>query len=234
MTRYHPDGDLAPRDVVARSIVREAERTGGPVFLTLAHLDADFVRRRFPTIAEMCRQRRPRSRARSDSGRAGGALHHGRRRHRRVGPDVAAGTVRGGRGGLHRRARREPAGEQLAARGPRVRRARGRRDAAAAPGGADESRPKRGRVSSDVANCDFEDTGQIPGERGPKILPAPVFGRRPRSDVAVGRPVPDPRGAAGRRRPRSTRPPGVAPQRGRAVARRRRVAALQSRHRRRG
>ena len=30
MTRYHPDGDLAPRDVVARSIVRESERTGGP------------------------------------------------------------------------------------------------------------------------------------------------------------------------------------------------------------
>ena len=55
MTRYHPDGDLAPRDVVARSIVREAEQTGGPVFLTLAHLDADFVRHRFPTIAEMCR-----------------------------------------------------------------------------------------------------------------------------------------------------------------------------------
>ena len=26
MTRYHPDGDLAPRDVVARSIVREVER----------------------------------------------------------------------------------------------------------------------------------------------------------------------------------------------------------------
>ena len=28
MARYHPDGDLAPRDVVARAIVREAERTG--------------------------------------------------------------------------------------------------------------------------------------------------------------------------------------------------------------
>jgi L-aspartate oxidase len=55
MTRYHPGGDLAPRDVVARSIVREEEQTGGPVFLTLAHLDAEFVRRRFPTIAEMCR-----------------------------------------------------------------------------------------------------------------------------------------------------------------------------------
>src|SRR5438046_2263815 len=53
MTRYHPDGDLAPRDVVARSIVRESQRTGGPVFLTLAHLDAGYVRGRFPTIAAM-------------------------------------------------------------------------------------------------------------------------------------------------------------------------------------
>jgi len=55
MTRYHPDGDLAPRDVVARSIAREVERTGGPVFLTLAHLDAAYVVQRFPTIAAMCR-----------------------------------------------------------------------------------------------------------------------------------------------------------------------------------
>jgi L-aspartate oxidase len=56
MTRYHPDGDLAPRDVVARSIVRESEQTGGPVFLTLAHLDPEYVTRRFPTIAAMCAQ----------------------------------------------------------------------------------------------------------------------------------------------------------------------------------
>ncbi len=56
MTRYSAAGDLAPRDVVARSIVRESERTGGPVFLTLAHLDAQRVHARFPTIAEMCRQ----------------------------------------------------------------------------------------------------------------------------------------------------------------------------------
>ena len=54
MTRYHPAGDLAPRDVVARSIVRESEASGGPVFLTLAHLDARFVIERFPTIAAMC------------------------------------------------------------------------------------------------------------------------------------------------------------------------------------
>jgi len=56
MPRLHPKGDLAPRDVVARGIAREMERTGGPVFLTLAHLDAEHVRRRFPTIAETCRQ----------------------------------------------------------------------------------------------------------------------------------------------------------------------------------
>jgi L-aspartate oxidase len=56
MARYDAAGDLAPRDVVARSIVRESERTSGGVFLTLAHLDADRVRKRFPTIAAMCRQ----------------------------------------------------------------------------------------------------------------------------------------------------------------------------------
>jgi L-aspartate oxidase len=56
MTRYHADGDLAPRDIVARSIAREVDRTGGPVFLTLAHLEARRVRERFPTIAAMCRR----------------------------------------------------------------------------------------------------------------------------------------------------------------------------------
>ncbi len=56
MSGYHPAGDLAPRDVVARGIAREADRTGGPVYLTLAHLDPARVRSRFPTIAETCRQ----------------------------------------------------------------------------------------------------------------------------------------------------------------------------------
>ena len=56
MTRYHPDGDLAPRDVVARGIVRESELTCGRIFLTLAHLDPEFVGKRFPTIAAMCAQ----------------------------------------------------------------------------------------------------------------------------------------------------------------------------------
>jgi L-aspartate oxidase len=56
MVRYHPAADLAPRDVVARGIASEAERTGGAVFLTLTHLDAAHVRQRFPTITETCRQ----------------------------------------------------------------------------------------------------------------------------------------------------------------------------------
>jgi L-aspartate oxidase len=36
-------------------MVREAERTGAPVYLTMAHLDPAFVRARFPTIAQACR-----------------------------------------------------------------------------------------------------------------------------------------------------------------------------------
>src|SRR5204862_1430053 len=52
--RYEPAGDLASRDLVSRAIVREMERTGKPVYLTVAHLDPDFVRRRFPMIAQAC------------------------------------------------------------------------------------------------------------------------------------------------------------------------------------
>jgi L-aspartate oxidase len=55
MMRVHPDGDLAPRDVVARGIAREMDRTDALVYLTLAHLDPSYVVKRFPTIAAMCR-----------------------------------------------------------------------------------------------------------------------------------------------------------------------------------
>jgi L-aspartate oxidase len=54
MRRYEAAGDLAPRDRVARAIVREEQRTGGPVFLTLGHLDPAFVRERFPLISDAC------------------------------------------------------------------------------------------------------------------------------------------------------------------------------------
>lgn len=54
MHRYHPAADLAPRDIVSRSIVVESQRTGAPVFLSLRHLDADDVHQRFPMIAATC------------------------------------------------------------------------------------------------------------------------------------------------------------------------------------
>jgi L-aspartate oxidase len=55
MLRYDPAGDLAPRDRVSRGIAREAQRTGKPVYLTLAHLDPSFVHERFPLISAACR-----------------------------------------------------------------------------------------------------------------------------------------------------------------------------------
>jgi L-aspartate oxidase len=54
MLRYHPLADLAPRDIVSRSIVLESKRTDHPVFLSLRHLDAEDVHRRFPMIAATC------------------------------------------------------------------------------------------------------------------------------------------------------------------------------------
>jgi L-aspartate oxidase len=54
MLRYHPAADLAPRDIVSRSIVIESRRIGGPIFLSLRHLDADEVHARFPMIAATC------------------------------------------------------------------------------------------------------------------------------------------------------------------------------------
>ena len=55
MPRYHADAELAPRDVVARSILTEMLADGSPsAFLDLRHLPADAMRARFPTIASAC------------------------------------------------------------------------------------------------------------------------------------------------------------------------------------
>ena len=54
MAEYHPQGDLAARDVVSRAIVDHLRKTGEThVFLDLAHLGSD-VRKRFPGIAKAC------------------------------------------------------------------------------------------------------------------------------------------------------------------------------------
>ena len=56
MVNYHPDAELAPRDVVSRSIVRHMAAHGDShVFLDLTHLDGEFVRQRFPRLSEVCR-----------------------------------------------------------------------------------------------------------------------------------------------------------------------------------
>ncbi len=55
MSAYHPDAELAPRDVVARAIDNEMKVRGYEhVLLDITHQDADFLRRRFPTIHERC------------------------------------------------------------------------------------------------------------------------------------------------------------------------------------
>lgn len=55
MLRYHPDGELAPRDVVARAIWSEMAATRSRyVYLDVTHLGAGFIRRRFPTIYSTC------------------------------------------------------------------------------------------------------------------------------------------------------------------------------------
>ncbi len=55
MQRYHQMGDLAPRDVVARSIDQEMKNSGdASVFLDLRHLDRDMVQDRFPNLLKMC------------------------------------------------------------------------------------------------------------------------------------------------------------------------------------
>jgi len=55
MTRYHKRAELAPRDIVSRSIVAEMQRTATrTVYLDMTALEPRFVRRRFPNIYETC------------------------------------------------------------------------------------------------------------------------------------------------------------------------------------
>jgi len=59
MPKYHPLGELAPRDVVARAIMHELEssRAKEPiVYLDLTDLDAPHIQRRFPRIYATCMQ----------------------------------------------------------------------------------------------------------------------------------------------------------------------------------
>lgn len=58
MADEHPLADLAPRDIVAKAIMRRMRATGSEhVWLDGRHLGADVWVRRFPTILESCRLR---------------------------------------------------------------------------------------------------------------------------------------------------------------------------------
>lgn len=53
----HPDGELAPRDVVSRAIARQAAAQGAPVRLDATMLGAETLAKRFPTIDRVTRER---------------------------------------------------------------------------------------------------------------------------------------------------------------------------------
>jgi len=55
MHKYHPDRELAPRDVVSRAIVSEMVSTkSSHVYIDLTHLEKEYVRKRFPAIYKTC------------------------------------------------------------------------------------------------------------------------------------------------------------------------------------
>lgn len=59
MPKYHPLAELAPRDVVARAIMHELERSRAKdavVYLDLTDIDAEHIRKRFPRIYSTCMQ----------------------------------------------------------------------------------------------------------------------------------------------------------------------------------
>ncbi|HXF13423.1 MAG TPA: L-aspartate oxidase [Terriglobales bacterium] len=59
MGKYHPMGELAPRDVVARAIMHELERVRAKdpvVYLDMTHLEENHIRKRFPRIYATCMQ----------------------------------------------------------------------------------------------------------------------------------------------------------------------------------
>ena len=131
MERYAPTiKDLAPRDVVSRSIYQEIKegRGAGPngdmVYLDLRHLDPKVIEEKLPDITEFARvylRVEPTTELGPDP--ADRALRDGRHPHRsrrargdRGRRDARAGPVRGRRVRVRERPRRQPPGDELAAR----------------------------------------------------------------------------------------------------------------------
>ena len=57
MKNFHPDAELAPRDVVARAIDHEMKRLGSDcLYLDISHQSAEFITEHFPTVYKQCLQ----------------------------------------------------------------------------------------------------------------------------------------------------------------------------------
>ena len=55
MNKFHKDGELAPRDVVARAIAHEIIRIGCDcLYLDISHRESSFIRESFPNVYEEC------------------------------------------------------------------------------------------------------------------------------------------------------------------------------------
>ena len=153
MVGVHPLADLAPRDVVAAAITRRMAETGTDVRVARRH-GRRRVRRPLPDRDGVLPGRRDRPGPRADPGDAGRALRVRRRRHRRRRAHDGARALRRRRGGAHGPARREPAGVELAAGGPR-------RGCPGGPGGGRRPRraPPGGRAASPRRRCSPRRTG---------------------------------------------------------------------------
>ena len=55
MDKFHPQAELAPRDIVARAIDHEMKRLGDDcVYLDISHQSKEFIEQHFPTIHQRC------------------------------------------------------------------------------------------------------------------------------------------------------------------------------------